>query len=570
MADCRPGADDGSDLPKVGDCIAGKYRVERTLGAGGMGAVLAAQHIELGSRVAIKVLLPAAAQLPGAVERFLREARAAAALCGDHVARVLDTGKLDTGMPYLVMDYLAGRDLGKVLAERGPLPIEEAAHYLLHACDAMAEAHSLGIVHRDLKPGNLFVVTRPNGSSVLKVLDFGLAKILDGARTEATEASLTNTGLVIGTPHYMPPEQLRGLKFANARSDIWSLGVIAYQVLTGRRPFVAPDTVGLITAIAADEPVPPRTLRPDIPAPIDAIIMRCLHKNPEMRTQTVQELAAVFEPFAPARGRGSLASAAMIAGGSMAMPPSPTPGAAPRPLQLNPVEMYAAPAPTPGIARASSAADNVTIVGGAAAATAAPMTAVPVEPTRDVTTLSLGSSEVRATSGRRSPRGLWLAIGGAVTAAAIAIAAVAVGLHRGEQSQDEPAIIAFSTNAAASLPATHDVPVPSVAVTPGGPATSVAGVSPPASASTTSGTAGSPRVEPAPSSEPEAKLAASSAPATSKPAGGNAPSVPATSKPAGGNTASAPAPSKPAVGTGTSTTSKPAVSAPFDPLKAYQ
>jgi serine/threonine protein kinase len=174
-----------STMPQPGDRIAGKYRVLRMLGAGGMGCVLAAEHMVLRTRVAIKLLLPQAAGIPGATERFLREAQAAAALRSEHVARVVDVGSTDAGAPFLVMEHLTGHDLRKIVRERGPLPVGEAVEYLLQTCDAVLEAHEKGIIHRDLKPSNIFVTTRQDGSPLVKVLDFGLAKVLDPARIDA-------------------------------------------------------------------------------------------------------------------------------------------------------------------------------------------------------------------------------------------------------------------------------------------------------------------------------------------------------------------------------------------------
>lgn len=281
-------------MPKPGDRIAGKYRVERTIGSGGMGCVLAAEHEMLHARVAIKLLLPQAASVPGASERFLREAKAAAALRSEHVARVLDVGTTEEGAPYLVMEHLAGHDLRKVARERGALPVEEAVEYLLQACEAIHEAHGKGILHRDIKPANIFVTSRADGRPLIKVLDFGLAKVLDPARMEAPEESITQTGLVVGSPHYMSPEQFRSLRKADARSDIWALGVIAYELLAGRRPFYGEGVGGLMMSVANDEPEPLGTIRPELPAPLVDLVTRCLRKKPDRRPARVAELIAVL------------------------------------------------------------------------------------------------------------------------------------------------------------------------------------------------------------------------------------------------------------------------------------
>lgn len=286
--------------PRVGDCIAGKYTIERVLGRGGMGIVVEARHLRLRSSVAIKILSPGALRFPGAVERFLREAQAAAALTSEHVGRVLDVGTTESGTPYLVMEMLSGNDLQALLKRRGRLPVEEALDFLRQACDAIGEAHEKGIIHRDLKPANLFVTTRRNGQPMIKVLDFGLAKVVDEART-ADDAALTATGVAAGSPFYMAPEQIRGLKNADARSDIWSLGVIAYELLTGSRPFRAQDAMGVLAVILTEEPCPLRRLQPALPEDLEQAVLRCLRKNPAERPQTIEELIRLLAPQ-PARG----------------------------------------------------------------------------------------------------------------------------------------------------------------------------------------------------------------------------------------------------------------------------
>src|SRR5580704_14011169 len=205
-----------------GDVLAGKYKVERLLGAGGMGVVVAARHLQLDQLVALKFVLPKALEDKSMTERFLREAKAAVRLKSEHVAKVLDVGTLDSGAPYIVMEYLEGTNLAEVIAIQAPLAADVACDYLIQACEALSEAHTLGIVHRDLKPQNLFLTKGVGGAPLVKVLDFGISKIKqpEGAH------NLTQTATVIGSPLYMAPEQMRSARNADQRSDIWALGVV--------------------------------------------------------------------------------------------------------------------------------------------------------------------------------------------------------------------------------------------------------------------------------------------------------------------------------------------------------
>jgi len=305
-------------LPQPGDLVAGKYRVERMLGSGGMGCVLAAEHTVLRTRVALKLLLPLAAAIPGATERFLREARAVGALRSDHVAHVIDVGHTESGAPFLVMEHLVGQDLRKVVRERGALPVREAVDYLAQICDAVREAHEKGIVHRDLKPGNVFLTARPNGEPIVKVLDFGLAKVLDPLRGEAPEESITQTDLVLGSPHYMSPEQFRSLRNADARSDIWAIGVIAYELLAGRRPFFGEGMSGVMMSVVTERPDSLAEMRPELPPALVALIDRCLEKSPDKRPQSVDEIAfeltAIRRALPVGEASGSLGAVAEASG----------------------------------------------------------------------------------------------------------------------------------------------------------------------------------------------------------------------------------------------------------------
>ncbi|XXX78728.1 serine/threonine-protein kinase [Sorangium sp. So ce134] len=303
-----------------GEVIAGKYRVDRVLGRGGMGIVVAASHLSLPQRVAIKLLLGGEDQSPALAQRFLREARAAVRLKGEHVVRVLDVGELDSGVPYIVMEYLEGEDLSDVLRSRGPLGTVDAVDYVLQACVAMAEAHAAGIVHRDLKPANLFLTTTPGGAKLIKVLDFGISKELPSG-AEGGGASLTQTREMLGSPIYMSPEQMRSSRSVDARSDIWALGAILYRLLVEQPPFEASSLAELVLQVASAEPVPPSAIRSDLPLELERVILHCLRKDPAQRPQTVAELALALAPFAPAGGQERAERAARILATAPAAPP---------------------------------------------------------------------------------------------------------------------------------------------------------------------------------------------------------------------------------------------------------
>jgi serine/threonine-protein kinase len=283
-----------------GDVLAGKYRVERVLGQGGMGVVVAAKHLHMEQRVAIKFLLPDLASHPETVARFAREANAAVKIQSEHVGRVIDVGTLESGAPYMVMEYLEGSDLADVVARRGPLPWHEVVEYVLQACEAIAEAHVAGIVHRDLKPANLFLIRRADGSPCVKVLDFGISKAADAASGSA----LTQTAAMMGSPKYMSPEQLKSARDVDARTDIWALGVILYELLSGEGAFRADTMPQLYVAIIQDPPQPLR--RTDVPPGLHQVILRCLEKDPARRFQSVAELAAALHEFAPVHARRSV------------------------------------------------------------------------------------------------------------------------------------------------------------------------------------------------------------------------------------------------------------------------
>jgi eukaryotic-like serine/threonine-protein kinase len=279
-----------------GALLEDKYRIERVLGAGGMGMVVAATHVRLDELVAIKVMLPDMAQDANAVARFLREARAAVRIRSEHVARVLDVATLSDGTPYMVMEYLHGTDLSGLIQERGAVDVEMAVLWVLEASDAIAEAHSLGIVHRDLKPANLFLTNRSDGSTAIKVLDFGISKV---ATLSGDEASLTATHACMGSPLYMSPEQMQSAKTVDRRADIWALGCVLFELVTGRPPFNAETLPELCGAIMTSPVVPPSSLRANVPKAFDTIVERCLAKSPDDRYANLGELATALQPLQP-------------------------------------------------------------------------------------------------------------------------------------------------------------------------------------------------------------------------------------------------------------------------------
>jgi eukaryotic-like serine/threonine-protein kinase len=284
-------------VPKPGDLIGRKYRCDKVMSRGGMAAILAAREVDGDRRVVIKLLLEQAMQDKSARARFDWEARAALRITGEHVVRSIDFGTLDDGRPFLVMEYLDGCDLQDLLRRKGPLPVKDVAQYGIQVCEALGDAHRKGIIHRDLKPANLHLSLRPDGSPLVKVLDFGISKATGGSALTAT-TDLTRPDAVIGTSFYMSPEQFQSSKEIDSRTDVWSLGVILYELLTGKVPFGG-ETLPLIgAAILLGSPAPLREVRPDVPAGFEAVVLKCLEKEPEQRISDVAALAEALTPFA--------------------------------------------------------------------------------------------------------------------------------------------------------------------------------------------------------------------------------------------------------------------------------
>jgi len=275
--------------PNPGDILLGKYRVEAIIGVGGMGRVVKASHMYLQQPVAIKILLPEMADSQSTVARFLREAQATVRLRSEHIARVMDVGTMPDGAPFMVMEFLEGNDLNQILRHHGPQEPRAVVDLMMQACEGMAEAHAHGIIHRDIKPSNFFITRRPDGSSLLKILDFGISK------TPAEVTELTGAQTVIGTPTYMAPEQMVSARSTDHRSDIWSIGVVMYQLLAGRPPFEAETYAQLVLKVGTAAPAP---LHITLPPGLQDIVLRCLEKDPGRRLQTVGELARMLAPYA--------------------------------------------------------------------------------------------------------------------------------------------------------------------------------------------------------------------------------------------------------------------------------
>lgn len=290
-------ADDLHDCPvSVGELLNRKYRVERLIGIGGMGVVVAAWHTELQQRVALKFLRRSFSKHPEAAERFRREARAAARISSDHVVRVFDVTTLEDGVPYMVMEYLEGETLQQLLETIGPLKEVEVAAIVVQVCEALADAHANQIIHRDLKPENVYLTHRTGRPPMVKVLDFGVSKSL--AMNTSPQLKLTQASMLVGSPLYMSPEQLDSKREIDARSDVWGTGVLIYELLTRQVPFMGETLPQIIQAILGGHRRPLTDIKPDISADMEQIVLRCLASDPDDRFATVQKLAHALRPLA--------------------------------------------------------------------------------------------------------------------------------------------------------------------------------------------------------------------------------------------------------------------------------
>ncbi len=333
-------------VPQAGEVVAGKYEVQDVIGAGGMGVVVSARHIELGQTVAIKFLDKSLVDQPSASARFFREARAASRIRSEHVTRVLDVARTETGVPYRVMEHLVGMDLAEIQRTQGPLPIDAVLDYVLQAGEALAEAHAAGVIHRDLKPGNLFLTHRADGSPLVKVLDFGISKILEPGSDDSHDGAQTAESDILGSTWYMSPEQVRSSKSVDARTDVWSLGVILFQLLTGIHAFRAESMSACLAKIVTDPPPPLRAARPEVPEGLESVILACLEKDPDRRLQSVAELATALAPFAPEHTRLSIERISRVHGSnpSGSHTPAPTTGRVSGPITPPPSGSSRSPA----------------------------------------------------------------------------------------------------------------------------------------------------------------------------------------------------------------------------------
>lgn len=333
-----PGSDSFSPADyAVGQILSGRFRIEHVIGIGSMGVVLAAKHIELDERVAIKFIRSEMQKVPGVLSRFAREAKAAVSIKSEHVAQVFDVGTAEGIGPYIVMEYLEGRDLAAVLESEGRLPIRRAVHYVMQACEALAVAHSGGITHRDIKPENLFL-TRQGDLELIKLLDFGISKAALTGKVFGDELSTAEGSCLLGTPLYMSPEQIRSTSEVDHRADIWSLGAVLYELITARSAFVADSVRQVWTRILETAPTPLFAHCPEAPASLQAVIDRCLEKDPAMRFQNVAELAVALLPFAPSRARLYAQRASSILG-------TKSDSLFPAPMQSGPSGVSSVPVP---------------------------------------------------------------------------------------------------------------------------------------------------------------------------------------------------------------------------------
>jgi len=464
-------------IPEVGEVLAGRYRIEGVLGVGGMGIVVEATHLQLGEKVAIKFLKNDDFEDENRIARFTREAWAAAKIKSDHVAKVTDIANLDGGRPYLVMEHLDGQDLGAVLDD-GSLSLTTAVDYLLQAGEAIAEAHKLGIVHRDLKPENLFLTRRADGSPWIKVLDFGISKFTGG--------TITNTATLMGSPLYMAPEQLASAKHVDARADLWALGVILFEMLSGEVPFAGETLPQICTSVMHGKPTRLQEVARHLPDALDAAVMRCLAKDPADRFATVGALADAIAQYGTASAKQSAEYIRRVE----ATGPSSRTGDVPGSVPSSPAHAATMQSEDSWDADLESRAKTVRQDASKKGAHRRPgvVTAEPV-----------------STLATHNPRGPWnRVVGGAVLGMILTGGVFLLVLTPGEPESLEKADAATPANASVRASGASIVESGDVVIDPIGAPTAATPVAPPpsAQASATASASAAPRVTAAPPSPP--------------------------------------------------------------------
>jgi serine/threonine-protein kinase len=517
-----------------GSVLVGKYRVERIIGQGGMGMVVEARHIALDERVALKFLTPEYATHPEASARFLREARAAIKIKSEHVARVSDVGTLETGAPYMVMEFLEGTDLSHLVEKHGVLQVPDAIDFIVQGCEAIAEAHSYGIVHRDIKPANLFLTKRIDGTPLVKVLDFGISKVTG----ESVEA-LTRTTAAMGSALYMSPEQMQQTRGVDHRTDIYALGVSLFELLAGQQPFYAETLPQLCAAILTGEPTKLSEKRPDLPETLAKTIERAYERDRAIRYQSVAELVAALAPWAPPRTQPTLERIARMGGIAV-----PTAGGAAQAWQppAAPPASPAATAPLPGRPGSDPHGPPSHLVPGHYAGPASVQAAAAFAqgaPPQGAPGAMGGSSPGLATTGGALPAGVPAKSGAAgAIVAVLALALVGGGIGALALMKSKAAASAATSAEPTTAPATTAAPAttsaaPSAtAAVTAAPSATAAADTPTASASASAAPSAVPAAATAKAAAGGHKVAAGGTPApTPAPGPAPAPAPAATTKP---------------------------------------
>ena len=346
----------------VGQTIDGKYKVRDVLGEGGMGSVFEAEHTAIGRIVAMKVLHPAQATKKVAVKRFHQEARAAGGIGHPNICEVFDFGTLSDGSPYLVMERRKGETLASRIAAEGGLPFLDVLDTVIQVLSGLAAAHERGILHRDIKPENVFLAERPGYAPIAKLLDFGVSKVVGGAPNSEwdDDTDLTKTGMVMGTPYYMSPEQARGDRNLDGRVDIYACGVLLYEALTGQRPFVAKNYNSLLVLILQGKARPPRELRASIPVDLERVVLKAMAKNRDDRYQVASELAQALSAVKKALVKSSSGRVPAAARVPAHTPPALHQSSTDIPIHFADEEPSRAPGTGPSMATSSDEWDQTT------------------------------------------------------------------------------------------------------------------------------------------------------------------------------------------------------------------